>query len=286
MKKERKENPAADEFISELLGRKEEKAEEIGDGELFGKGNLFDEPEEKTEQEEIFGKDILDFGREICVPKEAVLAFAKAMGKDAGEIIEIYQKGSCFDELMRRFNIAKKDTEVFEKIAGIRGIGKEEIKEEILGVLKKARFEKAVAEIEEANPGIDREIAEELAKFRIEAKKPRKDEKEKNEEEKKIRERLKEIDRFMAKHSSEGVETLDNSVIDEWENGVPLEKAFCSFMLIQENKRLLEEIEKMKQGKTMDDQRSYAREHSVGSVYSPVGNEKIDEFIEGLFREY
>lgn len=285
MKEKRKENQITDEFVRGILEKEElEKPEEIGDGELFGK-EIF-EKEKEPEEKEIKGIDIPEYGKEIRVPKEAVMAFAKAMGKDVGEIIEIYQKGCCFDELMRRFAEAKRDSAAFEKIAGIRGIGKEEIREEILGVLEKARLEKSAMEIMEANPGINKETAEELAKFRLEAKKPQKEENSESRKQKEIREKLREIDIFMANHVPEGIETLDNSIIDEWEGGIPLEKAFCNFMLMQENKKLLEEIEKMKQGKAIDDQRSYAREHSVGSVYSPAQSAKLDEFIEGLFREY
>ena len=285
MKEKRKENQIADEFVRGILEKEEpEKPEEIGDGELFGK-EIF-EKEKEPEEKEIKGIDIPEYGKKIRVPKEAVMAFAKAMGKDVGEIIEIYQKGCCFDELMRRFAEAKRDSAAFEKIAGIRGIGKEEIREEILGVLENARLEKSAMEIMEANPGINKETAEELAKFRLEARKPQKEENSESKKQREIREKLREIDAFMANHVPEGIETLDNSIIDEWEGGIPLEKAFGSFMLMQENKKLLEEIEKMKQGKAIDDQRSYAREHSAGSVYSPAQSAKLDEFIEGLFREY
>lgn len=282
MKEKRKEKNEADEFIAGIL-EKEEPAElnEIGDGELFGK-EIF----EKEKEEPMRGIDVPEYGKEIRVPKEAVMAFAKAMGKDAGEIIEIYQKGCCFDELMCRFTEAKRDSDAFEKIAGIRGIGKEEMKKEIFGVLEKARLEKSAMEIMENNPGMNRETAEELAKFRIEAKGLEKKEKGKNPEQKKIRNKLREIDVFMTNHAPEEIETLDNSIIDEWESGIPLEKAFGSFMLMQENRKLLEEIERMKQGKAVDDQRNYAREHSAGSVYSSAQSAKLDEFIEGLFKEY
>ena len=64
----------------------------------------------------------------------------------------------------------KEDSEIFEKLAQIRGISKEEMKNEILWALEKAETEKAVQEILEGNPGMNRETAKELAKFRKEAK--------------------------------------------------------------------------------------------------------------------
>ena len=65
-----------------------------------------------------------------------------------------------------------------------------------------------------------------------------------------------------------------------------LEKAFYNYLLISENKKLLEEIENMKKGRAIEDQKVYAKAHSPGSVSSPAGNAKLDEFIEGLFKEY
>ena len=284
MKKERKENPVREEFIEGLFGAKVPE-KEIGDDELFGKDIAEHEnPEEKPEKENEHGLDILEHGREIRVPAEAVAAFAKGMGKTPGEIIDIYQKGCCFDELMKRYLAAKGDTDAFEKIAGIRGIGKDEMKEEILGVLENAKMEKIIREIEEANPGMNRETAEELANFRLSAKKPQ--EKEKNKANRKILEKIREIDDFMAKHSAEGIDTIDNSIIEEWEGGVPLESAFGRYILMQENRKLLEEMENLKNRNAREDQKNYAREHSSGSASSAAGKAKFDEFIEGLFKEY
>lgn len=284
MKKEKRENPLCEEFIEGLLGA-EASNEVIGDDELFGKGVVeHEEPEENPEKENEHALDILEHGRNIKVPAEAVGAFAKGMGKTPGEIIDIYQKGCCFDALMKRYLAAKGDTDAFEKIAGIRGIGKDELKAEIIGVLENAKMEKAIREIEEANPGMNRETAEELAKFRLAVKKPK--ERAENPENKKIREKLREIDAFMAKHSGEGIETLDNSVIEEWEGGVPLESAFGRYLLLMENKKLLGEMENLKNRMARDDQKNYAREHSSGSAASAAGKVKLDEFIEGLFKEY
>ncbi len=286
MKKEKRENPLREEFIEELIGaEKPEEKEFIDDDEFFGEGIAEHEnPKEKQEKRNEHALDFLDHGRKIKIPVEAAEALAKALGKNAGEIIDICQKGCCFDELMKRYLAAKKDTEVFEKIAGIRGIGKEEMKEEILGVLENAKLEKAIKMIEEENPGIGREIAEELAKFRLADQKPKA--REENEEEKRLLEKIREIDSFMAKHSGEGVKTIDRSVIEEWEEGIPLEKAFGRYLLLEENRKLLEEMENMKNIKTKDDQRTYAKEHSAGSAATANGKAKFDEFIEGLFKEY
>lgn len=285
MKKERKEKLLSDEFAAELLKNEiPEKEEPVGDSELFGKD--FFEKTAPEEEKEPVGADIFDCGKNIRIPEEAVAAFAKAAGKSIGEVIEIYQKGCCFDELMKRYKAGTADTEAFEKIAGIRGIGKEEIKAEILGVIEKAQFEKALALIEEENPGISKETAAELARFRLEKKKPQILEKKKSEKEKRLAEKIREIDSFSEKHSAEGIKSIDRSVLAEWEKGTPLEKAFYNFMLMEENKRLSEEIEKMKTEKTMDDQKAYAKTHSAGSVSSSAKNVKLDEFIEGLFKEY
>ena len=286
MNKEKKEKLLADEFAAGLLKSEvPEKSEEVLDSELFGK-ELFEKNAPEEEKEPPDGADIFDCGKGIRIPEEAVAAFAKAAGKSVGEVIEIYQKGCCFDELARRCKAAEKDSDAFEKIAGIRGIEKEELKEEILSVIEKARFEKAVALIEEENPGIAKEVAEELAKFRLGEKGNEPQKNERHEKEKRLVEKIRELDLFAEKHSPEGVKTLDRSIVDEWEKGLPLEKAFYNYLLISENKKLLEEIENMKKGRAIEDQKVYAKAHSPGSVSSPAGNAKLDEFIEGLFKEY
>ena len=69
------------------------------------------------------------------------------------------------------------DSEIFEKLAEIRGISKDEMKDEILWALEKAVFEKSIGEIMAANPGMNRETAKELALFRLELKKEKKSKK-------------------------------------------------------------------------------------------------------------
>lgn len=285
MNRERKEKLLFDEFSAGLLENEIPEETAPGETELFGKA-AEEKAKAEEKKEEPIGIDILDCGKNIRISEEAAAAFAKAAGKSVGEVIEIYQKGCCFDELMKRYKNSAKDSEAFNKIAAIRGIGKDELKNEILGVIEKAQFEKAVAQIEEENPGISKETAAELAAFRLEKRKPEAEKGETAEKEKRIAEKIREIDSFTEKHSAEGIKALDRSVVEEWEKGIPLEKAFYNFMLMQKNKKLLEEIENMKREKMMDDQKTYARAHSAGSVSSSAKNLKPDEFIEGLFKEY
>ncbi len=177
----------------------------------------------------------------------------------------------------------KKDeySEIFEKLAQIRGIPKEEMKNEILWALEKAETEKAVREILEGNPGMNRETAKELAKFRKEAKKPKEEKKEE-----KSREKLSELDEFILKHSEEALLTLANSVIEEWEGGIPLETAFEKYRATEEKKKLFEELEKLRNEKTKEEQKKYAKEFGPRSAVSAAGIFGIDEFAEGLFKEY
>lgn len=287
MKKEKRKRTENEEFIEGLLEEETKVPEkEIGDDELFGSENLDGEHDDTEKAEDEHKLDFVEHGRIFGVPAKAVEAFAKAAGKSAGEVIGIYQKGCCFDELLKRYAAARKDSEAFEKIAKIRGIDKEEMKAEIMDVIENARFEKAVARIEQANPGMSRETAEELAKFRIEAEKTRSVKKQKNEKAEEIRRKLLEIDNFMAAHSAEGLGKINNGIVEEWENGVPLEKAYRTYVLENEKQKLLEEIEELKNYKTKDGQKFYAAEHSAGSARSSVKGAKIDEFIEGLFKEY
>ena len=83
-------------------------------------------------------------------------------------------------------------------------LSKEEMKEEILWALEKATFEKAVLEILEANPGMNRETAKELANFRLEVKKAKQQKPEEDANEK----MLFELEKFLAAHSGEGIEKL------------------------------------------------------------------------------
>jgi len=180
-------------------------------------------------------------------------------------------------------NEEKKDeySEIFEKLAKIRGISKEEMKNEILWALEKAETEKAVREILFGNPGMNRETAKELAKFRKEAKKPKEEKKED-----KSREKLLELDEFILKHSEEALRTLANSVIDEWEGGIPLETAFEKYRAVEEKKKLSEEVEKLLNEKEKEEQKKHAKEFGPGSAVSAAGIFGIDEFSVGLFKEY
>ena len=156
------------------------------------------------------------------------------------------------------------------------------MKEEILWALEKATTEKTVNEIMAANPGMNRETAKELANFRLELKKMKaeKPEEDRNEA------MLSELENFLANHSGEGIEKISNGVLEEWEGGIPLETAFEKNRLFKENEKLFAEIEKMKNEKIKEAQKIYAREHAPGSGTSAAGISGLDEFVEGLFKEY
>lgn len=272
MKKERDE----DLFVKELLGEviPEEKPEEnenfFGEGELEHEKEPFEHEELNFEHEE---KEAL---------KAAFFAFAKAVGKKPEEIAEILKKGNEFDKLSEKFGKTKGDSEIFEKLAEIRGISKEEMKEEILWALEKATTEKMISEIMEANPGMNRETAKELANFRLELKKGEK----KTEETDRNEAMLSELEKFLLKHSGEGIEKFPGRVVAEWEGGIPLEAAFEKHRLFSENEKLFSEIEKLKNEKAKEAQKNYARAHSPSSATSAAGIIGPDEFAKGLFAEY
>lgn len=264
MKKEKEEEI----FLEELLEKSFEKEEKPFDEENFFREEEFEKKETEQDKDSVFEKALLDF--------------AKAIGKKPEELSEILKKGEEFDELSEKSEKMKGDSEVFEKLAEIRGISKEEMKEEILWALEKAVFEKAVSEIIEANPGMNRETAKELANFRLEVKKAKQQKPEEEASEK----MLSELEKFLAAHSGEGIEKLSGAIVGEWEGGIPLETAFEKHRLFKENRKLLEEIERMKNEKEKEAHKNYAREHSPGSATSAAGTVAIDEFVEGLFKEY
>lgn len=237
------------------------------------KEELFDE-KDFTEEEEPFA------GEKTALEK-AFFAFAEAAGKKPEEIEEILRKGMEFDEISRKYGKAKEDSGIFEKLAEIRGISGEEMRNEILWALEKAVTEKAVFEIMEENPGMNRETARELALYRRNAEKP-----EKKEPENKIAEKLRELDEFIERHSDENIRFLDNSVIGEWEKGIPLETAFEKYTAVLKNSELSAEIEKMKKEQIRKGQGDYAREHSPGSAAAFMKKEAADDFVAELFKEY
>ena len=269
MKKEKDEELFLKELGLENLGEKEEVLENFFGEELEHEEEPFEHEETKSEHEnEAFEK--------------AIFELAKVLGKKPEEVSEIIKKGEEFDGLSEKFGKAKNDSEIFEKLAEMRGISKEEMKEEILWALEKATTEKTVEEIMESNPGMNRETARELANFRLELKKMKaeKPEEDRNEA------MLFELENFLSKHSGEGIEKISNGVLEEWEGGIPLETAFEKHRLFKENEKLFAEIEKMKNEKIKEAQKIYAKEHAPGSGTSAAGVSGLDEFVEGLFREY
>ncbi len=269
MKKEKDEEL----FLEELLGENVHEKEEIPE-DFFG--------EELEHEKEPFEHEEMTDEHEKEALEKAVFELSKVLGKKPEEVSEILKKGEEFDELSEKFGKTKGDSEVFEKLAEIRGISKDEMKEEILWALEKATMEKTVNEIMAANPGMNRETAKELAAFRLELKKAEKSAPEEDRNEA----MLSELEKFLAKHSGEGIEKLSNETIEEWEGGIPLEAAFEKNRLFKENEKLFAEIEKMKNEKIKEAQKIYAKEHAPGSGTSAADVSGLDEFVEGLFKEY
>lgn len=253
------------------------------------------ETEKETEGAESTGKDaesepeMISFkeaGKEFSAPKEAVEAFAKAVGRSVENIIDVYQKGCNYDKLNEKLSAALKDSEAFEKIAAMRNMQKDALREELLASLDKAEIDKAVARIKDENPGISEETARELAKFRLNEQKPKAEPvKEESEDSEETAARLREVEMFQANHPELG--TLPNEVIELWEkSGISLEKAFEGF----QNKNKVEELEKkiaaLEKENMKKEQKVYAKETSPGSANSAAGKPAVDPFVEGLFAKY
>lgn len=287
MEKEKKELEKA---VFEKLFDEEslEKAKEKADTEFFGEEDFEEkeglEHEEAKEEDPEHGDYLFnEHGMDFSADKKAVEAFAKAVGRRPEEVIRIYENGCRYEKVFEELLEARKDSESFEKLAKMRGLSKEKMKAEIFGAIEKANTEKIVEKLMEENPGMNRETAAELAKFRINAKKPNAKEKEEDMTEK-LEAMLREMEIFASRHRD--IENLDNEVIEEWEKGIPLEKAFLNFYAEAEKKKLIDEIEKMKLEKEKNERKAYMKEHSPGSATSAVGTAVKDAFIEGLFKEY
>ena len=104
----------AEEFGIELETEEptETKPEEEKEAEAAESG----EKEAESEPEMI---SFTEAGKKFSAPKEAVEAFAKAVGRNAESIIDIYQKGCNYDKLNEKLNEALKYSEAFEKAGGI-----------------------------------------------------------------------------------------------------------------------------------------------------------------------
>lgn len=229
----------------------------------------------------------VESGRKFSAPKEAVEAFAKAVGRSSESLIDVYQKGCNYDKLKAQLEEAKKDGEIFEKLGAVRGITAQQAKEELLANVERIPVEEMAKKILRENPGINKETAKELAQFRIEQQKP-KAEAGKIAEEGSFEEtegRLREIEIFEANHPELG--KLDNAVIEAWEKtGVSLEAAWAAFSAKDEAEKLRAENEKLRRELTLKGQKDYAAGHSPGSATTAAGKPAVDEFVEGLFKEY
>ena len=225
-------------------------------------------------------------GKEFSAPRDAVEAFAKAVGRNAESIIDIYQKGCNYDKLNERLNEALKDSEAFAKIAEIRGTEKERARTEILAMLEESKTSGVVARIKAENPGISEETARELAKFRLNEQKPKADEpKEEQEDSEETAARLREVDMFMAKHPD--LPALPNEVIETWKkSGISLENAFENFRNRERVSELEKEIAEMKTKQRKEEQKAYAKETSPGSAVSAAGVTEKDPFLEAFGKDY
>lgn len=240
------------------------------------------EKEAESEPEMISFKEA---GKEFSAPREAVEAFAKAVGRDAASLIDIYQKGCNFDKLNGKLNDAMKDSEAFEKLAAARNLDKNALRAELMATLERTEFDGVVAQIRKESPGIGEETARELARFRIEQAKPKEEpaKEEQNSEEHKAR--LREVEIFQAKHPDLG--SLPNEVIELWEkSGISLEKAFEGFQAKTRVAELEKKIAEMETKQKKDDQKLYAKEHSPGSATSAAGVTEKDPFLEAFGKDY
>lgn len=238
-------------------------------------------PEENPEEELSF----VEHGKTFSVSKKAVEGLANALGITAESLIDIYQKGCGFDAQKARLEAAQNDSNILDELAKMRGYTPEQMRTELRSQLESVPLAQAVAKIKEENPDISDELAKELAKYRVEAGKPKAEQPKQEEEEGEEKAaRLREVDMFQAKHPELG--KLPNEVIETWEkSGVPLEKAFEDFKAHTRNAELEKEIAELKKQLTAKEQINYAKEHSPGSSASPNG-EVVDDFIKGLFAEY
>ena len=235
----------------------------------------------------------VEHGKKFSMPKEVVESFARATGRKVEDVIDIYQKGCGFDALNRRYEEAKADSEIFAKLANLRGITVEEAKNEVFAYAEKIPLDLMANQIRQENPGISQKTAEELAKFRIGAQKPKAEAPAAQQQDTEENEgRLRELDIFMANHPE--VATLKNEILEAWKNSnVPLEEAYQNFKNAERVREkdekianLEAEIESLKKEKTKETQKAYAKEHSPGSAKTASGKVMQDEFIAGLFGEY
>lgn len=266
------EEPAKTEEPKESEPETEEEAEAAESGEK--------EPEKEPEM-----ISFKEAGKDFSAPKEAVEAFAKAVGRSVESIIDVYQKGCNYDKLNEKLSEALKYSEAFDRIAQFQNKEKSALREELLATIEKTQLDGVVARIKEENPGINDAAAKELANFRLKEQQPKAEapKEEKNSEE--ISARLREVEIFQAKHPE--LPTLPNEVIELWEKtGISLESAFEGF----QNKNKVAELEKkiaeMELKQKKDEQKALAKETSPGSASSAAGVVGKDPFLEAFGGDY
>ena len=243
--------------------------------------------EKKEQEQEKFLEELI--GKAVFAEKEEELFEGEELEHDEDEeeiALEIFEHGemSTVQENEKEDENGNKesDSELLERFAEFSGISKQEMKEKIIWAMERAGIEKLASEIMAENPGMNRKNAEELAKFRLDSQKVKKEEPKEEDWSGKLRE----LDGFLCRHSGESIEKLAGAVIEEWESGIPLEIAFEKNRLLLENARLSSELEQMKEEKAREEHKAYAKEHGPGSATSAAGLAVKDEFIEGLFKEY
>lgn len=227
-----------------------------------------------------------EHGKEFSAPKTAVEAFAKAVGRTSESLIDIYQKGCNYDALSGKLEELRKEGELLGELAKLRGLSKDQFKAEILDTLEKIPLENLMKDILAENPGMKEETARELARFRIGEQKPKVEApKAENEVFEANEGMLRELEIFKANHPEVG--DIPNEAVEAWEkSGIPLERAFEMFGDKEELRELREEVENLRKVVARKEQKEYAKSHSTGSAGSAAGDVIMDEFIEGLFKEY
>lgn len=287
------ENPAAESGFApeETSGEDEEgEAPSVEDG--AGESGKSEETEEtgaaESGEEGVTEPETVEFvesGKRFSAPKEAVEAFANAVGRTAENLIDVYQKGCNYDKLKARLDEAMKTEEIFERAAAISGISAKEAKEDFIGRLERIPLEQMANQIRAENPGMKPETAMELAKFRIGEQKPKAEEPVGNGNSEEAEGRIREIEIFEARHPELG--KLPNEIIEAWQKtGISLEAAYDGYLAKKEAAELRAENERLKKEATMKGQKNYAREHSPGSAATASGKEPVDDFAAGLFIDY
>lgn len=242
--------------------------------------------------------DFVEHGKTYSFDKNALESLAGAVGRSGEEFVDLYQKGCGFDALNDRYQEAKKDSELIESLAKIRGLDPAAFRAEIARTAERIPVENFKRNIKAQNPNITDEEAERWALSEVENQRNR----EKDSEEARAREqeqgraaretedaenKLREIKIFQAAHKELGPDAeIDDSVVEAFQRGVPLEDAYQNFLLKKQNEELAAKLAAAEKQNTQAKQSQYNRETSPGSAASAAGAREEDPFVEGLFETW